>query len=176
MTKLSLFSNLTSFSQLIPIAPHRPTMHYCKEPGCIFWINLKLLLLQAKQAQFSQAFLTGQVLWFLTIVVALCWTHSNLPVSLLNGRAPNWIKYSRCGLINAEQREIITSLDLLAMLLLVHPSKPIPLACLGLLYCYSDQQLCPWSCQQVASVCTEMDWTAQMEVKVDQDFIFNCNS
>jgi len=44
------------------------------------------------------------------------------PLSFLNWGAQNGTQYSKCGLTRAEQRRKITSLDLLAMHFLIHPT------------------------------------------------------
>jgi len=73
MKKLFLLANLTfSFSQLRSIARHPITITPLQRAWLHFLNYLKLLPLQAKQAQFPQPLLTGQVLQFLTIVMALC--------------------------------------------------------------------------------------------------------
>ena len=53
--------------------------------------------------------------------VALHWALSSSSLSFLNWGAENWTEYSGCGLTSAEQRGRIISLDLLAMLFLMHP-------------------------------------------------------
>ena len=44
-------------------------------------------------------------------------------MSPLYWKAQNWTQYSRCGLIGAEERGRITSLDLLATVLPMQPSR-----------------------------------------------------
>lgn len=58
------------------------------------------------------------VLQLLNHLVGLCWTHFNLSMSLVL-RNPKLDTVLKCNLINAEQMERITSLILLATLLLI---------------------------------------------------------
>ena len=53
--------------------------------------------------------------------MALPWTFSSMSMSLLYWEAQNRTQYYRCGLTSAEERAKITSLGLLAMLLLMQP-------------------------------------------------------
>ena len=55
--------------------------------------------------------------------VALCWTLSSTSMSSLCRGAQNWTQYSRGGLTSAEWRGRLTSLDLLATLLLMQPRQ-----------------------------------------------------
>ena len=59
------------------------------------------------------------------IAVALHWTLSSLSLSLLSWGAQHRTQPSRGGLTSAEQRGRISSLDLLATLLLVQPRTPL---------------------------------------------------
>lgn len=49
----------------------------------------------------------------LTLILALCWTHSSVSMSLLYWRAQDWIEHCRWDLTSAEERRRVTSLDLL---------------------------------------------------------------
>lgn len=61
--------------------------------------------------------------------MALHWTPSSNSIPLLYWGPQNWTHLSKCGLTSAEQRRRMASLDLLAILCLMHPR--IPLACLA---------------------------------------------
>ena len=77
-------------------------------------------LLQAEQPQLSQPFFIREV-FQLIISVALLWTCSNRCMSFLCWELQRWMQDSTWGLTRAEQRDRITSLYLLAMLLLMQP-------------------------------------------------------
>lgn len=59
----------------------------------------------------------------LIIFLAFCWTLFSIFRSALYWRAQNGKQYSRCGLTTEEQRCKIMSLDQLAILCLMHPTK-----------------------------------------------------
>lgn len=80
-----------------------------------YQILLQLFLLQSEQTQLPQLLLKGGVL---LILAALHWTCSTSSVTFLFAGAQNWTQYSRYSLRDNKKREIITSLDLLAMSLL----------------------------------------------------------
>lgn len=81
--------------------------------------------LKAEQTQFAQLFLKGEMLEALYHPCApQLGSLQEIPVFLYWG-AQNWIQYSRWGLIRAEKRGRITSLELLATLLLMHPRMPL---------------------------------------------------
>lgn len=83
-------------------------------------ILLQLFLLQSEEVQLPQLLLRGGV--FL-ILAALHWTCSTSSVTFLFAGAQNWTQYSRYSLRDNEKREIITSLDLLALPLLASLSS-----------------------------------------------------
>lgn len=57
----------------------------------------------------------------LTILVILCLSCSSLPRNLLNWGTLKWTQYSSCGFTSVEQKRRMTSLDLLAVALLIQP-------------------------------------------------------
>lgn len=57
----------------------------------------------------------------LVIFMAFVCTLSGLPAAFLNCGDENWVWYCRCGLRNAEQSGMITSLPLLVMPLSIQP-------------------------------------------------------
>ena len=64
-------------------------------------VSLVPFLLQAKQAQFPQSFLTGVVLQPSHHLVALLWTRSNSSTSFLCWGPQNCTQYSRWGLMRS---------------------------------------------------------------------------
>ncbi|XP_068782109.1 uncharacterized protein [Struthio camelus] len=80
---------------------------------------------EAEQAQLSCLSSCDRCSSPLIILVALRWTLSSRAMSLLHWGAQHWTQDSRCGLIRAEERGRITSLDLLATLCLMHPRRPL---------------------------------------------------
>lgn len=78
----------------------------------------ELSLLQDKSRSLS-LYSVRQVTQPLTILVGLHWTCPIWSMSFLYQVAQNWPQYSRCHLRSAEKRGMITTLDVLAMLLLI---------------------------------------------------------
>lgn len=120
---LSLFplhfvlSVVTTEKSLAPLSWHLPWKHLCallRSPLSFLFSRLDKpsSLSLSSQKRFSSA---------LPMFIALHWTLSSNSLSFLNWGAQNWVRYSRHGLIRAEQSGRISSLILLATVFLINP-------------------------------------------------------